>query len=345
MIAATLLYLVSYFVFSFSTKYLAAATHASVLVLASTLGCITVCAAALLCEALVARVRHVPSALSRLLPRLRDPDVVVAAAGSAVVLLASTVAYGTRDVSLLLPLLLMKGGVLLWGPVVDWLRGEASATRSKLVLVLAVLAVVLVLWQKFTLASVGVGVALICALVYVAAYFPKIAVMARHRGDYDFLLAEMTLTLAIALPGAATIALVHAVAGVEHASLAVALSAALHALQHDLGALLCMPALYVLALGSEGAGLFGGILFLAPIGATLSVPLNRCTSLIAGFAATVTLWLLGGKSMAAYLSHNSYELCGVMAMLAALGVGLSGSGEKKKDVVEIETATLMPQPT
>lgn len=326
---ATFAYFLAYLLFSAFTKYLSGTYNSYLLALASTFACVVVCCGGFAGEAFVAFLHKRPPILLRTLARILERDVVVAAACSAIVLIASTIAYGTAAVSLLLPLLLMKGGVLLWGPTVDWLRGTDVPLRARVVLALAAAAIVAALWQKVSLAHLGVGVALICAAAYVVAYFPKIAVMQRHRGDVDadyvpFLLAEMTLTLALALPGALGIALVHYVGLQKGVGGAAAPLQALSALWRDLSALLRVPGLYALAAGSEGAGLFGGLLFLAPVGATLSVPLNRCTSLLAGVVATATLWVLKGGTLLEWASRNGYEVVGAAAMLVALAVGLSG---------------------
>lgn len=341
---ATFAYFLAYLAFSAFTKYLSGTYNSYLLTLASTFACIVVCCGGFVVDAAVALPRRRPPLIIATLKRILERDVVVAATCSAVVLVASTIAYGTSAVSLLLPLLLMKGGVLLWGPVVDWLHGEAATTRSRFVLTLAAAAIVAALWQKVSFAHLGVGVALVCAAAYVAAYFPKIAVMQRHRGDIDaayvpFLLAEMTLTLALALPGALGIALVHYVGLQKEVAGTAALTVALPALWRDLSALLHVPGLYALAAGSEGAGLFGGLLFLAPVGATLSVPLNRCTSLLAGVVATATLWMLKGGTIWEWMLRNEYEVVGAAVMLIALAVGLSrrragdGGSAKRNGVI------------
>jgi hypothetical protein len=62
----------------------------------------------------------------------------------------------------------MKGGPNIWGVLLSWLRGEGVTLRARVVLALAVTAVVAVLWHKLDFhAQLGVGVALICAGVYV----------------------------------------------------------------------------------------------------------------------------------------------------------------------------------
>lgn len=382
MLAATLLYLVSYFVFSFSTKWLALPHPDSppvdglALLPASMLCCAVVWLLGLAVEAVVTTTKlrllskryrldvvrelrrdgayvttgphdYVPLPLyRRILPLLLTRDVVVAATASAAILISSTLAYSRAEVSLLLPLLLMKGGVNLWGPVVSWLRGDGVTTRARIVLGLAFVAVVAVLWDKVSLhASFAVSLTVGYACVYVAAYFPKLEVISRYRGNHDFLMAEMTTTLIVALPIAVVVGWAHAWRGLGSATSDVwaldvlrSLLAAVAASTHTTVALLQRPVVWVMALASEGAGLFGGLVFFARVSSTLSVPLNRCTSLIAGVAATAALWSLShSDGFVGYLtaSRNRPELVGVAAMMVALWIGL-GSGRRGVSVADAQ---------
>lgn len=368
---ATLLYFLSYMVFSFSAKWLGSPHPNSppvdglALLPASMLACSVVWLLGLAVEALITTSRrrlqatalrldvvrdlrsdgvyvttgphdYVPLPLwRRIWPMLFRRDVVVAGAASAAILVSSTLAYSRPEVSLLLPLLLMKGGVNLWGPVVSWLRGDGVTARARAVLVLALAAVVAVLWNKLSLtASFAVGITVAYACVYVVAYFPKLEVISRYRGDVDFLIAELTTTLIIALPVAIVVSWVrawqqsHLEGAVEPASIAAVLLSLHHvvaASTASIGALLCKPMFWVMALASEGAGLFGGLVFFARVSSTLSVPLNRCTSLLGGFVATVTLWSLshqGGVWSYITAEQNRPELVGVAAMMLALWIGL-----------------------
>jgi len=216
----------------------------------------------------------------------------------------------------------MKGGPNIWGVLLSWLRGEGVTLRARVVLGLAVTAVVAVLWHKLDFhAQLGVGVALMCATVYVLAYYPKLSVMSRYRGDVGFLITGMTGTLIFAVPAA--LVMVMATAAWKHQPLAPMLG--------QVGHLLMNWKLWLMALASEGAGLFGGLIFMAPMASALSVSLNRCTSLLGGFAATLILWA-GSRDVSwlqalwdyAAAPQNRPELVGVAAMLLALLIGLSG---------------------
>lgn len=160
--------------------------------------------------------------------------------------------------------------------------------------------------------SLGTGVAILCAAVYVAVYFPKLHVLSRHRGERDFLFAELTTTLLLALPLAAAYALLRG-----H-------GAAVATLLHR-------PQLWVLSAASEGCALFGGLLFVARIQSTLAVTLSRCTSLLGGFVATLLLWVAGGGRLGTWLLDmgNWPELLGVGVMIVALVLGSSGKAAPK----------------
>lgn len=360
MLAITALYFVSYLLFSFLTK----SVGGGVLLLpASTLCCTVVMALTLSIQHLVTAIRRrwpghpddvvaaqlredgvavigriqapPKSFYERIRPRLFSRDVFIVSGASAIILFASTAAYSTPDVSLLVPLLLMKGGVLLWGPFVDWLHGEGVTVRARLILGLAVIAVAGALWHKISVStSIGVSLALGCAVAYVTAYFPKLHVIARYRGDLDFLVADLVTTLLIALPGSIALAVV---------MVTWRQGWTLHTLQsasHAFLGLVQARCVWLLSVASEGCALFGGLIFFARLESTLTVPLNRCTSLLAGFVATLLLWagrgdfvtMLGRVGDYFVAPTNRPEVVGVVAMLVALWLGTRRSSGRSEVV-------------
>lgn len=320
------LYLLSYFVFSFLTKTLGKVSPGPVLVLASLIACQGVWIAGLAFEAMWQRWRRgddktgrpdddsrlqYPTLIHRIAPHLFRRDVVIAATASAAIIVSSTLAYAMPGVSLLLPLLLMKGGPNLWAPIIDTMRGSTITHRARVVFSLALVAVVAALWSKVTVtASIAVTATVGCALVYMLAYFPKLRILAKYRGDLVFLIADMTTTLLIALP--AVVALVWLKYGAGGLWQSVQL--------------LGDYRVWAMGAASEGAGLFGGLVFLAKTESTLSVPINRCSSLLGGTAATLALWWLDGGTLLGWAGRNVPELIGVVAMLAALVIGVGRGG-------------------
>jgi hypothetical protein len=60
---------------------------------------------------------------------------------------------------------------------------------------------------------------------------------------------------------------------------------------------------------------------LAKIESTLSVLINRCSSLLGGTAVTLALWWLDGGTLLGWVGRNVLELIGVVVMLVALVIG------------------------
>lgn len=215
-----------------------------------------------------------------------DGPALAAGVGGAAILTASTVAYSLRGVSIILPLLLMKGGVLLLAPMIDRAGGAQVSRRSMAVLALASCGVAAAAAPKLKLD--GTAAALACAMAYLTGYALKLRAIGQRRGDWSFFLAETTITLALALVGSLVAC---ALAG------RVPSSAPLAALA---------------GIASQACGVFGGLILLAPgRGHAALVPLNRCSSTLAGVAATL---LIGG-------SIGPWEAAGAACMLAALWVG------------------------
>lgn len=324
MLLIAVAYFVSYLLFSLTTKLLGQGHGADppipglLLLPATTLACCMVWGVFLAAQAAYSRCRKRPSYFTYIRTTWAHPDVLLASAASAAILLASSLAYSRPEVSLLLPMLLMKSGPNLWAPLVDWLRGSGISTRARVVFGLACVATIAALWSKISLAATfAVTVTVGYAFVYMLAYFPKQYVLAKYRSDVGFLMADLTTTLIIALP----------------ASFAIAVG---YALQQGIGVadmlsttwtLLHRPLVWVASTASEGAGLFGGLVFIAPMASTMSVPLNRCISLLGGFTATLVLWGMRHGTVLSYFRGDSvYELVGVAAMLTALAIGLPKGG-------------------
>ena len=337
------LYFLAYFAFSFLTKTLGKGSPGPVLVLASLITCLGVWVVGLGVEAGWRwwrlrdgeTTRRRPgdnqarrpdnSLIQRTLPHLFRRDVVIVAVMSAIIIVSSTSAYALPGVSLLVPLLLMKGGPNIWAPLIDWLNGSAVTTRARIVFGLALVAIVGALWSKVSVtASVAVTAAVGWAALYMLAYFPKLKIMARYRGDLVFLIADMTTTLLIALP--AVVALVWLKYGAGGLWQSVQLLA-----DHRV---------WAMGAASEGAGLFGGLVFLAKTESTLSVPINRCSSLLGGTAATLALWWLGGGTLTSWAVGHVPELIGVLAMLAALVIGVGHGGDADRGLGRVDDETM-----
>lgn len=238
-------------------------------------------------------------------------DAVVAAAGSACILLSLSIAYSLPGVTIILPLLLMKGGGQLVAPTVSAVQGERVSGRALGVLALVLAGVVAALWSRLSVD--GTAGALCCAAVYLGGYGAKLGAFGRHRGDWPFFVSVTTLTLAISIPASF---LICAVGGA-----------------HPSGDTLA----YLAGLASQGCGVFGGAVLLrgtAPEDVRRGLtshaalfPVHRSTSLLAGMTATVGLavlrWGPAGTWAAAVRGDvlSWGEFAGALCMLVALWVG------------------------
>ena len=243
-----------------------------------------------------------------------DAQAIAAGVGGAAILCASTVSYGLGG-SLVLPLLLMKGGGLAVAPLSDAAAGARVSRRSALVLFAVGAAVLAGAWHRVRVD--GTAATLCCAVVYLCGYGAKLRAVGQRRGDRDFFLAETTATLAIAMPVSLAACLLSGTAPLLPVGVVGELRAA------------ASPDPFILALVagafSQGVGVFGSMILLqreAPghRAATHSalLPLHRASSLLAGMAASAFLGLKnGGWAM------TGGEILGGAVLVVALAFGAS----------------------
>jgi hypothetical protein len=207
---------------------------------------------------------------------------------SSAIIATTTLAYTFADTSVLLMMLLLRGGVLVLAPVVDLASGRRIALGSKLALAASLSGVAVA-----TLGGAGDQIGLAAALdvaVYLAAYFVRLramshlaktddAVVTRRYFVQEQMVSSPALFVALALW--ATLG-----DGPLAAELADGFSPA--------------PATAVLiaitGIMSQGTGIFGALVLLAPRENSYSVPLNRASSLLAGIAAEAILVIAGVSS-------------------------------------------------
>lgn len=238
-------------------------------------------------------------------------DVALAGVGGAAVLLSLTCAYSLPGISIVLPLLLMKGGGQFVAPAMSASQGEPISRRSLLVLALALTGVVAAMWSRLRVD--GTAAAGACAVVYLGGYAVKLGSIGRHRGDWSFFLSMTSVTLAFAVP---------------LSFLACALGGA-----QPSGSTLA----FLAGIASQGCGVFGGIFLMrgtAPEDKARGLtshaalfPLHRSASLLAGMTAMVILASLRwGSGLWAHRGEifASGEPIGALCMVLALWLGTRG---------------------
>jgi hypothetical protein len=225
---------------------------------------------------------------------------------SSAIIATTTLAYTFTGTSVLLMVLLLRGGVLVVAPLVDAASGRRIRLGSWLALGASLAGV--------AAAALGGGdyrlapAAALDIAVYLAAYFVRLRAMSHLAKTPDrattlryFAQEQMVSTPALLLALAAWAMLGRgAVADELAAGFAATGTTALGA-----------AAIGVL---SQGTGIFGALVLLSPRENTFSVPLNRAASLLAGVIAQAALVALGAAA-----AVHVHELAGAGLVLVAVG--------------------------
>lgn len=219
----------------------------------------------------------------------RPPARVVVPAGfcMAIVIAATTLNYTFAGMSILLMLLLMRGGVLVLSPVVDALRRRPVRAWSWAALTLSLLAVTAALADvdHYTL----VAGAVVSLAAYLLGYLGRFQIMSRaaktgvESTDRGYLVGEQVA----AVVWQVALCAVLAVAGVG-------------ALREGFTSFLLSPAaLPAFGIGMLYAALFvyGTLIYLDPREYSWCVPANRCASVLAGVVATYALAAIAGVAV------------------------------------------------
>lgn len=279
----SLLYIICYAVYAYTTKR--AGAGGSPFMIAAI--CCGVGLVGWLAVLLLQRRRWAPMQVTR--------ASLAAGLCSVLILVSSTASYAIVAVSLVLPLLLNKGGVLAMAPILDWRRGVEVTRRAWLVLLLAVGGMACGVVPGLLTARTPTLLALGLSAVYLLGYVGKLSVIGGQKGNSDFLRAEMSITTVAALPVALLLGVLFTPAPVT-------------ALSAGLG----NGWVYVAGLASQGCGYFGGMLLMRRASHSLCVPLNRAASVIAGLLASCALGRMPSR----------FEVFGAVVMALALAIGV-----------------------
>lgn len=242
-----------------------------------------------------------------MLPRPR-PGTWAAGVCVAGISASTTLAFTFEGVSIVLALLLMRGGILVMAPLVDALLGRRVRGVAWLGFGLTLAALLL------SLAGSGdrrlpPGCLLVLG-IYMASYFTRFWLMTRLAKVEDrlhnrrFLVEEQMVGNALL-----AVALV-AVAAATDRGVGGQLRHGFSGLWGDPG-LVC--ALLLMGACSAGTGMFGSLIFLDHRENTYCIPLNRASSLLAGVAASLLMSLFFGAA-----SPKSTELLGAALVVAAI---------------------------
>ena len=217
---------------------------------------------------------------------LPGPRRVTVASGlcTAVIIGTTTLAYTFSGVSIVFMMLLMRGGVLVLAPIVDAVSGRKSQWFSWAALALSIGALLVTFSEKG-----GYAITLVAAIdvaAYLAGYFFRLRIMSRNAKSDDasanvrFFVEEQMVATPAVLAALAIVALI------GHGEVMLEVRAGFTSFWVDSGVVhLAM----VIGLLSQGTGICGGLILLDKRENTFSVPVNRCSSILAGVVAA---WLL-----------------------------------------------------
>jgi drug/metabolite transporter (DMT)-like permease len=236
------------------------------------------------------------------LPVPRRATLVSGLCTSAIVV-TTTLAYTLDGISIVFAMLLMRGGVLVIAPFVDLLAKRHVRWFSWLALGLSVAS----LFAAFA-GDGGLAITVVAAVdigVYLLSYFVKLRLMSGVAKSTDvqtnrryFVEEQMVATPMAVL------------------ALALMAAAGQHELREGFLSLWTHPAMpYIVVVGvlSQGTGVFGGLVLLAPQENTYCVPVNRASSVLAGIVASVGLAVLWQKPL-----PSASEWVGAGLILAAI---------------------------
>lgn len=201
------------------------------------------------------------------------------------IIATTTLAYTFVDTSVLLMMLLLRGGVLVIAPIVDVTSGRRIALGSWLALA-ASLAGVAVAAAGGALGRIGPAAAVDVA-VYLGAYFIRLRAMSHLAKTDDAAVTRRYFVQEQMVSSPALLIAIAVWAGLGHG-----------AVSRELAAGFAPPVttavlIAIAGVMSQGTGIFGALVLLAPRENSYSVPLNRAASLLAGIAAEAVLVVAG----------------------------------------------------
>lgn len=231
---------------------------------------------------------------------------------TAAIIVTTTLAYTFRGVSIPFMMLLMRGGVLLLAPVVDWLSGRKVRWFSWVALALSFAA----LADALTVGG-GLSLPLLCAVdifFYLLGYFVRLRFMSHLAKSKDRQLARRYFVEEQMIAAPASVVALAVLAAIGTGPLLAIRRGFLEIPFHS-------HAWWVVVIGvlSQGTGFFGGLVLLDASENTFCVPLNRASSVLAGILAALALASLYGQR-----GPTSFELVGAGLLVLAIGVLWAG---------------------
>jgi hypothetical protein len=227
------------------------------------------------------------------------------------IIATTTLAYTFDGISIVFMMLLMRGGVLILAPFIDALSGRKVRWFSAIGLALS-LAALLTAFLEDKDEGFGLTIVAIADVsIYLLAYFIRLQFMSRQAKSDDadqrtrYFVEEQMVGTPVLILFLIVCALVDTGEFTSH-------------VRNGFTSFFDRPASVVeaavlIGLFSQGTGIFGGLVLLDKRENTYCVPVNRCSSILAGVAASyVVMFWLGGAG------PSNHELFGASLIVAAI---------------------------
>lgn len=255
-----------------------------------------------------------------------SPSKVTGVSGllTAGIIVTTTLAYTFEGVSIVFVMLLMRGGVLIIAPVIDALTGRKTRWFSWVGLLLSLGALV-VAFSEAWVAAPGdkkpYDITIVCAVdiaLYLGCYFFRLRFMTRNAKSQDnnsnlryFVEEQMVASPAMLLLLVA-IALVGPFVFAPGTGLGDIVQAVRWGFT-DVFDNSAWPFVIFIGFCSQLTGIFGGLVLLDKRENTYSVPVNRCSSILAGVIATYIVYLAFDQR-----EPSGYQLFGAGMIVTAI---------------------------
>jgi drug/metabolite transporter (DMT)-like permease len=255
---------------------------------------------------------------------------------SSLIIVTTTLAYTFSGVSIVFIMLLLRGGVLIIAPVVDFFSKRKVRWYSWAGLALSLLSLVV----AFSEAG-GYTITLACAInvfIYLMSYFVRLRIMTRFAKSDDensntrYFVEEQLTASPLMVIGLCVLA-------------AIDYGPGMHQIKSGFTAIFSTGFAwhtFLLGLLSSGTGFFGGLILLDKSENTYCVPVNRSSSILAGVFASYTLTFMFGHK-----PPSVYNLIGAGLIILAivfLTLPLLFKKKEEKPPAVTEPAATEPAP-
>ena len=226
---------------------------------------------------------------------------------TSMIIATTTLAYTFDGVSIVFVMLLLRGGVLIIAPVVDRLSQRTTHWYSWLGLGFSFLALIIAFSERG-----GYEITLLCAIdvsIYLLSYFIRLRFMSHRAKSSDPATNRRYFVEEQFVAGPFLVLLLAAFAFIGEGAIVEQVRWGFTQVwdSNVVG--------YVALVGvlSQGTGICGTLIFLDKRENTYCVPVNRCSSILAGLCASYLLYGLFGLP-----EPSAYKLAGAVCILMAI---------------------------